>query len=137
MNSREQFRQDMIRWLESQDRNGDFSDEDTIGQGMHPITIEDGIAIAMEWARDEIGGDVNAGRIPATVRSFAALHDYVDANAYGGAFQWPCLPSEDRDDAYQQHFTAFWNEVQNGLNDWIASGQMRAGLRHGPDGKPR
>src|SRR5438874_1072359 len=95
--SKEQFRQDMIRWLESQDRNGDFSDSEAAAQGGRPITVEDGITHATEWAMGDVTVDVKAGRVPITVRSFSQLHDYVDANGYGGAFDWPCLPSAQRD----------------------------------------
>jgi hypothetical protein len=126
--SRERFRQDMIRWLESQDRDGDFSDEASAAQGMRPITVEDGIEIATTWAKDQLSGDVNTGRVPLTVRSFSQLHDHVDANGYGGAFDWPCLPSEQRDDAYQQAFADFWNAVQGNVDRWIGSGEMRAQL---------
>jgi hypothetical protein len=31
----------------------------------------------------EIFADVRSGRVPRTVRSFAELHDHVDANDYG------------------------------------------------------
>lgn len=121
MNSKEQFRQDMIHWLESELQKGEF-------------TIDDVIAIAASRAQREITREVNTGLIPPTIRSFSQLHDYVDANGYGGAFDWPCLPSEDRDDTYQQEFTRFWNEVQNRLNHWITNGQMRdrvAGIKKG------
>jgi hypothetical protein len=129
MNARDQFRQDMIRWLESQDRNGDFSDEATAAQGMRPLTVEDGITIATTWAKDEIAGDVGAGRVPLTVSSFSQLHDHVDANGYGGAFDWPARPSEERDDGYQQAFVDFWNAVQGRVDEWLRSGQMREELR--------
>jgi hypothetical protein len=117
--AKEQFRQDMIRWLESQDRNGDFSDQDTSAQGMRPLTFEDGVVIASEWARDEVSGDINTGTVPAAVGSFSELHDHVDANGYGGAFAWPCLPSENRDDAYQEEFARFWNAVQGNVDTWL------------------
>ncbi len=32
----------------------------------------------------EIRADIAAGLVPATVASFAELHDYVDANTYSG-----------------------------------------------------
>jgi hypothetical protein len=37
-----------------------------------------------ERMKVEIMDDVKAGVVPATVGSFADLHDYVDANCYGG-----------------------------------------------------
>jgi hypothetical protein len=123
VNAREQFRQDMIRWLGSQDRDGDFSDEATTAQGMRPITFEDGVEIASTWARDEVSGDINEGKVPAAVRSFSELHDHVDANGYGGAFAWPCQPSEGRDSAYQEEFVRFWNAVQGNVDAWLRAGR--------------
>jgi len=34
-------------------------------------------------ATAQIRADVADGKVPATVRTFAELHDYVDANEYG------------------------------------------------------
>jgi hypothetical protein len=130
---KEQFRQDMIRWLEIMDDDGDFGDLDTAAQGMPPLSVEGGVQIATAWARDEVLEDVASGRVPATVASFAELHDHVDANGYGGAFRWPCL-SSDRDDAYQNEFCRFWNAVQENVNEWIASGRMKGEVRHGRSG---
>jgi len=42
------------------------------------------ISKAVALAKREIEEDMRAGVVPRTVRSFAELHDYVDANAYGG-----------------------------------------------------
>jgi hypothetical protein len=123
LNAKEQFRKDMIRWLESQDRNGDFSDEDTTAQGMRPLTFEDGVQIATTWAKDEVVGDIHEGKVPATVRSFEELHDHVDANGYGGAFDWPSPLSEDRADGYQEEFIRFWNAVQGNVDAWLRAGR--------------
>lgn len=93
-------------------------------QGLNP-TVEPVAAVAAK-AQREILADIRSGAVPVTVRSFAQLHDYVDANSYGGGFDWPCLPSETEDDAYQQAFTDFWNAVQGRVDHWIKSGQIRA-----------
>jgi len=123
-NRNEPFRQDMLDWLLTQNPDGDFDDETAVARGAKPLTIEDGIALATAMAKAEVAGDVRAGRIPASVRSFSELHDYVDANAFGGAFDWPCL-SSDRDDGYQQAFADFWNAVQNNVDAWIKAGGLR------------
>lgn len=34
--------------------------------------------------QQEINEDINGGVVPSTVQSFSELHDYVDANTYGG-----------------------------------------------------
>ncbi len=38
-------------------------------------------------AINEVRVDVASGLVPVTVSSFAELHDHVDANGYGGAFE--------------------------------------------------
>jgi hypothetical protein len=89
----------------------------------------DPMEVAISKAKRQILRDVRFGRVPPTVRSFAELHDYVDANGYGNAFDWPVLPSETDDDTYQQRFVDFWNFVQDRLSDWIANGEMREAAR--------
>jgi hypothetical protein len=86
---------------------------------------------AVETGKVEILKDVRSGTVPISVASFSQLHDYVDANEYGKAFDWPTLPSETDDDAYQQACCDFWNKVQDTLHDWIASGEMRQDLSRG------
>ena len=75
-------------------------------------------------AKSQILRDVRSGIVPPGVKSFSDLHDYVDANGYGDAFEWPDLPSESEDDAYMNACCAFWNKVQNELHAWIATGEM-------------
>lgn len=65
--------------------------------------------------RKEILADVRACIVPATVGSFADLHDYTDANKYGGAFEDSAHDADDAD---------FWNAVQDHLNKWIESGGL-------------
>ena len=38
----------------------------------------------IEQMKQEILEDIKAGRVPADCPSFSSLHDYVDANCYGG-----------------------------------------------------
>jgi hypothetical protein len=117
----EAFRRDMIRWLQSQDPDGDFSDEATAAQGMQPITVAQGIDIATMWARDEVLADMDTGTVPASVRSFSTLHDHVDANGYGGAFDWP--EHSELSEAYQDAFLGFWNRVQDNVDRWLKAGR--------------
>ncbi len=68
----------------------------------------------------EIIEDVLGGIVHCDVRSFSDLHDYVDANGYGGLFEaWyeGCTECD--------KFTGFWNRVQDTLDDWIVSGTMK------------
>lgn len=68
----------------------------------------------VERAESEILADVARGIVPATCTSFSELHDYVDANGYGGAFEHEIGP-EDVD---------FWNSVQDAVDAWIKGGGL-------------
>jgi hypothetical protein len=67
----------------------------------------------IERAKREILYDVEVGIVPATCASFSELHDYVDANGYGGAFECDFDPTE----------TDFWNAVQDAVDLWIKAGR--------------
>lgn len=41
------------------------------------------VAEAVALAKDEILNDIDAGHVPAEIRSFSALHGHGDANEYG------------------------------------------------------
>lgn len=73
------------------------------------------LASTIDRAKREIVEDVLAGRVPCSVKSFAELHDHVDANGYGGAFE-----------AADPNDTEFWNAVQDAADSWIKSGKMLA-----------
>jgi hypothetical protein len=91
----------------------------------------DPIKWAITTGKAEILDDVQSERVPVSVKSFSGLHDYVDANYYGKAFDWPVLPSDTEDNAYQEAFMVFWNKVQRNLHEWVASGNMRKELPTG------
>ncbi len=116
--AKEVFRLDMIRWLNECNPKADFSDRGRVAAGLLPLQVSNGIDIATWRAIDEVRQDIKSGIVPNTVRSFSELHDHVDANGYGGAFFWPCLPS-DGDDIYQDEFLKFWNAVQNAVHRWV------------------
>lgn len=114
----EEFLKDMREWLSSQDRNGDYEN----------VSFEGGIDIAFQWACQEVLNDVREGTVPASVASFSELHDHVDANGYGGAFDWPASMSEQSDlgnHRYTDLHCRFWNTVQNRVDAWIKSGKVR------------
>lgn len=79
--------------------------------------IEAAVALSKRQILGDIGTRVNTSgeTMPATIRSFAELHDYVDANEYGGL----CDESSGIDwlnsDASET--------VQNRVNDWLAAGR--------------
>jgi hypothetical protein len=85
----------------------------------------------IERMKREVIADVKSGQVPRTVKTFAELHDYVDANEYGGF----C------DDAFMhmltQHFGGldenkgmpegmldFLNAAQDSIDVWIKEGGL-------------
>ena len=72
----------------------------------------------VERAKAEILADVASGTVPGTCASFSELHDYTDANGYGGAFEVP----------FDNNETDFWNAVQNAVDRWIKQGGLREHL---------
>jgi hypothetical protein len=63
----------------------------------------------------EIHEDIANGRMPIDVDTFSRLHDYVDANEYGGLCQIDDLEGDELHD--------FANTLQNRVNDWLAAGR--------------
>lgn len=112
----ELFRQHLIAFLTSQDPNGVWSDEDTAAEGMPPTTADLAVPIVAGWAYDELSADVATGIVPAGT-PFEQLHDYVDANKYGGAFDWPVLVGDVDDRDYVDAHCRFWNAVQDQLKE--------------------
>jgi hypothetical protein len=70
----------------------------------------------IERAKTEILADVASGIVPRTCASFSELHDYVDANGYGGAFEHD----------FNNEETDFWNSVQDTVGAWIKGGGLNA-----------
>lgn len=62
----------------------------------------------VEQAKSEIRADMAEGVVPRTVDSFAALHDYVDANLYG-------LDAVDLDEVGIEEI----NEAQDRVSAWL------------------
>ena len=86
------------------------------------------IEYAIERSKAEILEDIASGVVPDTVSSFSELHDYVDANEYGGLCAegtWWSLAESDTDAVkeanggmYLLHFDQS-NGVQNAVNAWL------------------
>ena len=72
----------------------------------------------VERAKKEVLAHVAAGIVPSTCESFSELHDYVDANGYGGAFERPFDNTE----------TDFWNAVQDTVDHWIKQGGLKEAI---------
>jgi hypothetical protein len=101
------FRREVIRWLESVDGNGVFSDEDSACAGMGPLTIADAVALAAGWAKNEVSGDRNCGVVPLASGTFAGLGRVRP-------FAWSS--------SHPRHYLRFWNAVRRELAAWIATG---------------
>ena len=85
----------------------------------------------IERMKLEVLSDVKLGKVPATVKAFRELHDYVDANEYGG------FCDEEYVDMLTQHFGGlnenigmpegmldFINSAQNSIDTWINNGGL-------------
>jgi len=72
-----------------------------------------------ELMKTGIRADIAAGTIPAAVGSFAALHDYVDANLYGG------LDDDVRWDLSSNEVMDLINEATAIVDRWLATGGDR------------
>jgi hypothetical protein len=77
-------------------------------------------------AKLEIRADVADGTVPATVASFSELHDYVDANCYGGMCEdghafWRNGDGSAGEDGFDCDVDAA-NAVQDAVHAWIVAG---------------
>lgn len=80
----------------------------------------------VDRCKREIRADIKRGTVPATVKSFAELHDYVDANDYSGACEVDANNGRgwwDGDEDERQEAMAFWNEVQGRVHQWLCDGR--------------
>jgi hypothetical protein len=80
-----------------------------------PEFSADELRQVVERAKAEILADVASGTVPSTCASFSELHDYTDANGYGGAFERP----------FDNDETDFWNAVQDAVDRWIKQGGLQ------------
>lgn len=76
--------------------------------------------------KQEILEDVKAGIVPYNCISFSALHDYVDANEYGGFCEDELVDSlfdhfreGDKNEGMPQKMIAYFNEAQNTIDLWL------------------
>ena len=87
---------------------------------------------SIERMKQEIIDDIKEGQVPADCPSFSALHDYVDANCYGG------FCDDDKMQALTDYFGGIddykgmpdalldhLNEAQNSIDRWIREGGIQ------------
>jgi hypothetical protein len=80
-------------------------------------TTERDVVAAVSLAKRQILADIATGRVPATVATFGELHDYVDANEYGGLCRDDSPFRNDDDGPYGP------NEVQERVHRWLLAGR--------------
>lgn len=82
----------------------------------------------VERAKREILEDIGVARshdgrvMPATVSTFSELHDYVDANTYGGMCD-DVYEAFGTDDAGNDAWTDHCNAVTDALDAWLRAGR--------------
>lgn len=93
---------------------------------------------AVSRAKAEILADIANGTVPADVKCFAALHDYIDANCYAGCCDestgtdlqglelwnsiFPGSAGCDEEVLGSEATLEAMNEMQMRLDQWLASG---------------
>ncbi len=88
---------------------------------------------SIERMKAEILEDVKTGRVPATCPSFSSLHDYVDANCYGGFcdnHEMQALIEHfggiDENKGMPESLIDYLNNAQNSIDQWINDGGIKA-----------
>jgi glycosyltransferase involved in cell wall biosynthesis len=76
----------------------------------------------VKLAKQQILEDIASGVVPATVSTFGELHDYVDANEYGGLCDMMSDHRDENDDP-AEWFCTFCNRVQDALHQWLVAGR--------------
>jgi len=80
------------------------------------------VDIAINRGMVEILADIREGRVPSSVQHFSALHDYVDANEYGGLCEDGWVEYEAQDEwTTASHQAA--TDVQTSLHLWLQNGR--------------
>lgn len=75
--------------------------------------------------KQEIVFDVARSIVPATVGSFAELHDYVDANLYGGTEELlDSLTKEYGGQEAMNRHCDIMNPIMDAVDAWIKSGGL-------------
>lgn len=87
-----------------------------------------------ERMKKDILADVIAGVVPATVRSFSELHDFVDANLYGGTEELldELNAGSATDDEHSTALSALCdlcNPAMDSVDAWIKAGGVADALQ--------
>ena len=89
------------------------------------------ILATVEQMKNEILRDVQNGHVPTNVRTFGDLHDYSDANCYGGFcdddyadFLIAHFGGRDEHESMPQSMLDFMNACQEEVHDWLVDGRF-------------
>ena len=89
-----------------------------------PAEWADELEARIERAKAEILADIDRGIVPADVATFAGLHDFVDANEYGGLCEEPfCSTIRGEEDDPSHEWWAFGVLLQDAVDRWLRGGR--------------
>lgn len=87
---------------------------------------------SIERMKREIIEDIKAGQVPVDCPSFSALHDYVDANCYGGFCEEDVMQSlldhfggRDENEGMPDDLMTYLNAAQDAIDRWIKDGGIQ------------
>ena len=87
---------------------------------------------SIECMKKEILADIKSGRVPTDCPSFSSLHDYVDANCYGGFCDDATMQALidhfggiDEDKGMPDALMDYLNNAQNSIDRWIKDGGIK------------
>jgi hypothetical protein len=76
-------------------------------------------ATIVSTMKAQILDDIHEGTVPADVKTYSQLHDYVDANMYGN---WENLAPIENDEQWDA-LTTVVGQAQDTVNEWLAQGR--------------
>lgn len=90
------------------------------------------LADVVDRMKREVRRDIQDGLIAVSVRSFSELHDYVDANEYGGFCEDAVADAliehfggRDEHEGMPQGMLDYINAAQRAVGEWLASNSLR------------
>ena len=97
-----------------------------------PTTTIPTLDESIERMKQEIIEDIKTGRVPVECPSFSALHDYVDANCYGGFCEDDVMQALtvhfggiNKDKGMPDALIGYLNDAQNSIDRWIKEGGIK------------
>ena len=108
---------------------------------MAPVCSAASVAVptleeAIERMKREVIEDVKSDKVPSTVKSFSELHDYVDANEYGGFCEDGVLDAmirhfggRDENEGMPDKMMEYLNGAQNAIDVWIKNDGVSTALQ--------